>query len=251
MGSRGPTTDYYTVTHEEALAAGADNSEIGAMFFDHVGRLIHKPAQYFEAYGDQFEPYRNGVRQPDGSRRPLRFLEIGVSHGGSLQLWRKYFGPDAAVWGIDVNPACVAVDDPGLEVRIGSQDDRLFLERTVSEMGGVDIVLDDGSHIAKHQRKSFDVLFPLVSEGGIYAVEDLSTSYWPEHGGGYRRRGTFIEATKDIIDDMHSWYHIRPIKVLPAAESWVSHVSVYNGIVFFHKAPMQRPMVLKVGHESF
>jgi hypothetical protein len=150
-----------------------------------------------------------------------------------------------------MNPACAAVDDPDLEVRIGSQDDRRFLERVVGEMGGVDIVLDDGSHLAKHQRKSFEVLFPLVSEGGLYAVEDLCTSYWPDYGGGYRRPGTFIEAAKDIIDDMHSWYHGRSIRMLADAESWVSRVSVYNGIVFFHKAPLRRPMVLKVGHESF
>jgi hypothetical protein len=151
---------------------------------------------YFEAYEEHFRPYRNGLPQPDGSRRPVRILEIAVAHSGSLQLWRRYFGRDAGVWGIDVNPACAMIDDTDLEIRIGSQEDRHFLEGVVSEMGGVDIVLDDGSHIAKHQRRSFEVLFPLLSEGGLYAVEDLSTSYSSDYRGGYRRRGTFVEAVK-------------------------------------------------------
>jgi hypothetical protein len=241
----------FRATPEEALAAGAGESETGAMFFAHEGRLIHKWTQYFDAYDRQFAPYRHGFPQPDGSRRPLRFLEIGVAHGGSLQLWRRYFGPDAAIWGIDVDPRCAAIDDADLEVRIGSQGDRRFLLGVVSEMGGVDIVLDDGSHKAADQRTSFEVLFPLVSDGGLYVVEDLHTSYSQRFGGGYRRSGTFVEAAKDIIDDMHSWYHEEPAKVLPGGESGASQLSVYDSMVFVHKSARRRPMVVKVGEASF
>ena len=236
------------VTPDEARAAGAGGTEIEAMFFEHQGRQIHKWTHYFEAYEEHFGPYRNGLPQPDGSRRPVRILEIGVADGGSLQLWRRYFGPDAGVWGIDVDPACAMIDDPDVEIRIGSQDDRYFLEGVVSEMGGVDIVLDDGSHIAKHQRRSFEVLFPLLSEGGLYAVEDLHTSYWSGYEGGYRRRGTFIEVVKDVIDDMHFWHHVHPMKRLTDARSGVSQLCLYDSIVFLHKAPIRRPMDVKVGH---
>jgi hypothetical protein len=241
----------FRATREEASAAGVGKSETGALFLAHEGRQIHKWTHYFDAYDREFAPYRHGFPQSDGSRRPLRFLEIGVAHGGSLQLWRRYFGPDAAIWGVDVEPQCAAIDDPDLEVRIGSQADRRFLLGVVSEMGGVDIVLDDGSHRPADQRASFEVLFPLVSDGGLYAVEDLHASYSQRFGGGYRRSGTFIEAAKDIIDDMHAWYHEQPAKLLGSAESGASQLSVYNGIVFIHKAVRRQPMVVKVGKTSF
>jgi hypothetical protein len=51
-------------------------------------------------------------------------------------------------------------------------------------MGGIDVVIDDGSHVAEHQKISFDVLFPLVSDDGLYLCEDLHTSYWKEFQGG-------------------------------------------------------------------
>jgi hypothetical protein len=57
-------------------------------------------------------------------------------------------------------------------------------------MGGLDIVIDDGSHIASHQRKSFETLFPLLDPEGIYIVEDLPTAYFRgQFEGGVGHRG--------------------------------------------------------------
>lgn len=146
---------HFLISAEDAMAAGHDRTELGKAFFEHSGRSIFKWTHYLPAYDEQFGRFLEGFTEPDGSRRPLRMLEIGVLHGGSLQLWREYLGPEAIIFGIDVNPAVLAIDDPDLHVKIGSQDDPAFLRRVVAEMGGVDIVLDDGSHIAKHQdRKS-------------------------------------------------------------------------------------------------
>ena len=82
------------------------------------------------------------------------------------------------IFGIDVDPKCAAFDGTAV-VRIGSQDDPKFLRDVAAEMKGIDVVLDDGSHVGRHQRASFDVLFPLLSDGGIYIIEDVCTSYWP------------------------------------------------------------------------
>jgi hypothetical protein len=81
----------------------------------------------------------------------VKFLEIGIDEGGSLEVWRKYLGAQATVFGIDVNPACATRVDAPNQCRIGSQADLGFLRRIVEEMGGVDVVLDDGSHVAPHQ----------------------------------------------------------------------------------------------------
>ena len=138
--------------------------------------------------------------------KPVRFFEIGVFQGGSLRLWRDYFGPDAMLTGIDINPACRQYNGLAGQVRIGSQADPKFLISVVEEMGGLDVLLDDGSHIGQHQQVSFETLFPLLSEGGLYVIEDLHTSCWGAWGGGFRRPGTGIEFLKSCVDAMHGHY---------------------------------------------
>ena len=73
-------------------------------------------------------------------------------------------------------------------------------------MGGIDVVLDDGSHIGRHQRTSFDVLFPLLQDGGHYIIEDMHTAYWPVFEGGLKRKGTADEFLKDKLDEIHKHY---------------------------------------------
>lgn len=61
------------------------------------------------------------------------------------------------------------------------------MRSVAKQIGGIDIIIDDGSHINEHVIKSFSILFPLLNMGGIYAIEDLQTSYWDEsfgHWGG-------------------------------------------------------------------
>lgn len=167
------------------------------IFFENEGERIHKWMHYLPIYDRIFGPFRG---------TPVRFLEIGVYRGGSLKMWREFFGPDAVIFGIDIDPACAQYNGRHAQVRIGSQDDPAFLRSVVAEMGGVDVVLDDGSHVASHQRASFDALFPLLEQDGLYAIEDLHTAYWWEFEGGLRRNATAIEFLKDKIDDMHQHY---------------------------------------------
>ena len=242
----------YTTSVEDALKNGANHGELAGIFFRADGRLMHKWMHYFAAYEREFAPFREGFPLPDGSRRPLRLLEIGVFHGGSLQLWRTYFGPQASIWGVDIDPRCATVDDGDVHVRIGSQADPGFLTSVVAEMGGVDIVIDDGSHHAKHQRAAFEALFPLLSDGGLYFVEDVHTAYWFAKGGGYRRPGTFIEVAKHLVDGMHAWYYRRrPHRVARTASTTISRLTFYDSIVVVEKRLHGEPMVVKAGRPSF
>src|SRR5205814_7924687 len=140
---------------------------------------------------------------------------------------------------------CAGRVDPPNEVRIGSQDDPAFLRSVAAEMGGLDIVLDDGSHVGSHQVASFRTLFPLLREGGIYAIEDLHTSYWRDWGGGYRRKGTGIEMLKTLIDDLHQWWHEKPV-----AERNIGGIHVYDSIAFIEKAPARRPQVARAPEDG-
>ena len=231
----------------EALAA---QGRLSADYAAHQGPLIHKWHHYLPLYERYLGPYRKGFPAEGGSR-PLRFLEIGVSQGGSCVMWRRFFGPEAILAGIDIDPRCAALDGiAGVRVRIGSQTDPAFLQRVVAEMGGLDVVLDDGSHVAAHQRASLDVLFPLLSTGGVYMIEDCQTAYWPGYEGGYRREGTAIEVAKGLIDDLHHWYHPYG-QTREATRDFVTGVHFHDSIVVIDKARAPRPVHSKVGAPTF
>lgn len=174
------------------------DGELLSMFAEHTGKSVHKWHHYIPLYDKYFSRFR-------GTK--VKFLEIGVSMGGSLAMWRKYFGDDAVIYGIDINPACAAVNGIDGQVRIGSQDDSEFLKSVITEMGGVDIVLDDGSHVMNHIKKSLKTLFPLLNTDGVYFIEDLHTCYWPNHGGGYNSNENVFHMIGELVNDMHHWYH--------------------------------------------
>lgn len=164
-------------------------------FLNNRGRTIHKWKHYFPAYERHFGRFVG---------RPLTFLEIGCGEGGSLQMWKRYFGPHARIVGIDIRPECKAFEEDQIEIRTGSQSDTDFLSRLADEYGAFDIVLDDGSHVMADVQASFHFLYPRLSRTGVYMVEDLHTAYWDEYGGGLRREGTFIETCKNLIDELNA-----------------------------------------------
>jgi cephalosporin hydroxylase len=168
------------------------------LFSNNRGKLIHKWHHYIPLYDKYFSRFRG---------QPIRFLEIGVSEGGSLEMWRKYFGSAAVIYGIDIDPNCKKLEGDSFQVRIGSQDEPSFLSSVIHEMGGVDVVLDDGSHKMAHIISSLKFLYPKLSEGGLYFIEDLHAAYWPAFGGGYGSRSNFFNFLRELIDDMHQWYH--------------------------------------------
>jgi hypothetical protein len=228
--------DFGTQDADLARRRVGQPSEIADLFFASTGRLVHKWPHYLPVYERHFAPYRG---------TPVKMLEIGVSQGGSLELWRRYFGQDAVIFGIDIDPACAQRVDPPNQVRIGSQADPDFLRAVVSEMGAPDIILDDGSHIASHQRASFETLFPLLRDGGLYLIEDVHTAYWSWLEGGHRRPGTAIEFAKSLIDDMHAWYH--PERTRTNAKTEISGISFHDSLVVIEKRNHASPVHFKVG----
>ena len=204
-------------------------------YYDYSGPLIHKWNHYLPLYDRYFAPYRR-------RGTPVRMLEIGVSQGGSLQLWRGYSGETATIFGIDINPDCARFDGfNGNSVRIGSQADPNFLRKVVEEMGGLDIVLDDGSHFASHMKASFDTLFPLLSDGGLYAAEDLHTSYWRNFEGRYGSRRSFLGVCKSLIDDMHHWYHPMGQRH-EVVRNDLAAIHIHDSIVFLEKSRVTAPV---------
>lgn len=229
--------DTFQVTPEEARQLQPSNAgPIHNLFLDMPsGRGVQKWLHYLPVYDRALAPYRDCAVM----------LEIGVCYGGSLDMWRRYFGTDATIFGIDVNPECASrVAEPN-QVRIGSQADPEFLMSVVSEMGRPNIILDDGSHYGPHQFASFKTLWPQLQTGGVYIIEDLHTSYWPEMDGGVRRAGTGVDLVKTLMDDMHGWYHQEP--PILADKSEVGAIHFYDSIVVIEKVVRPPPAQLYMG----
>lgn len=199
-------------------------------------QLVHKWHHYLPLYDRYFSDWRG---------KEVRFLEIGVSKGGSLSMWRRYFGPKAIIFGIDINEACRAYDGIHGQVRIGSQDDPAFLETVVAEMGGVDIVLDDGSHMMPHVRKTLEIVFQEVSPGGIYMIEDLHTAYWPRFGGGLGEEANFFNYVRELIDDMHGWYHDGTARH-PMISNACTGLHLHDSVCVLEKGQVHEPVHSKV-----
>jgi len=120
--------------------------------------------------------------------RPLVLLEIGVgghlnpaSGGASLRMWKHYFS-NGKIYGIDLHDKSQH-NEHRIRIFQGDQSDPQFLADVIRQTGPPDIIIDDGSHRVDHVRISFDTLFPLLASDGVYVIEDLQTSYWPEFGG--------------------------------------------------------------------
>ena len=213
------------------------DGELLTLFAGNEGPIVHKWHHYLPLYDRYFGPYRG---------RPLRFLEIGVSKGGSLQLWRRYFGPEATIFGIDINPDCARFDGQAGQVRIGSQDDAGLLNAVLDEMGGVDIVLDDGSHMMAHIEASYRTLFPRLAVGGLYMIEDLHTAYWEGWGGGLNAPANYFNSLRRMVDDMHGWYHGHGA---PEGAEGIVGIHIHDSLVVLEKERVFKPVHSEMGSE--
>ena len=215
----------------------AFDGDLADTFAQNTGPVIHKWHHYIPIYDRFFKGLRG---------TPVKLLEIGVAKGGSLQMWRNYFGAEAVIFGIDIDQNCRQFDGQSGNVRIGSQDDPDFLASVIDEMGGVDVVLDDGSHQMAHVRASLMALFPRLSMPGIYMIEDLHTAYWPDWGGGPESELNFFRLVSEIIDDMHLWAHGADPRV-PGLAGAVSGIHIFDSIAVLEKSESHMPVHSRVG----
>ena len=204
-----------------------DQGFLHRYFLENSSKRLHKWIHYFDIYERHFCRFRNSS--------PVMF-EIGVFGGGSLQMWREYFGAGASIVGLDINPECKKHESDSIEVFIGSQDDPMVIQKILEKYPCIDIVLDDGSHINEHMISSFELLYERIQPNGVYMVEDTHTCYWDEYGGGLRRPGSFIEYAKGKVDEINA-IHSRNNLPVSSFTRTTDCIAVYDSVVVFEKRP--------------
>jgi hypothetical protein len=191
-------------------------------------------------YTQHYRKFLSPVR-----RRRINLLEIGVggygdprSGGASLRMWRSYF-PKGRIYGIDIDDKSFH-DERRIKTFQGSQADTDFLRTVVETIGPIDIIIDDGSHQCEHAIISFECLFPLMSERGVYAIEDVQTSYWETFGGNDQdpdRPDTIVGYFKRLIHGLN--YEERPSFTCEPSffDKNILGISFYHNLIIIEKGP--------------
>lgn len=126
---------------------------------------------YFHNYTRQYEPLLKDYRDKN-----IKYLEIGVYKGDSIKAMREYLSNSQCILGLDINDTCKEYEDKNnnIFVEIGDATKKEFITFINEKYGTFDIILDDGSHINRDIIKSFELLFPLLNDNGIYIIEDVN-----------------------------------------------------------------------------
>jgi hypothetical protein len=157
-----------------------------------------KYTNYFKIYDKLFGEYRN---------KKIIFVEIGVFSGGSLFMWRNFFGNKARIVGIDLDPNAKKFEKYGFEIFIGDQSKREFWNKFFKKVGKVDIILDDGGHTNYQQIMTTNCCIPMIRDNGKLVIEDVHTSFIKKKWYNPSKY-SFINYSKKIIEDINTRFPV-------------------------------------------
>lgn len=227
----------YVADHVNKWITKMGDGHLHRWFLNNGDKIAHKWLHYFDIYERHLRRFRG---------QDAVVLEIGVGSGGSLQMWRDYFGPRTTIIGLDIDPQCKQHEAEGIEIVIGSQADTAILDEIMRRHPKINIVLDDGSHVMSDMIATFEHLYPRIDVDGLYLVEDLHTCYWEEYGGGLRRQGSFIELIKERIDDINAM-HARGAMPVSEFTRSTDSMAIYDSVVVFEKRRQGRRQAIMTG----
>ena len=130
-----------------------------------TGRGVWKWRHYLPAYERHLAKFRG---------QEVHILEIGVYSGGSLQMWKEYFGDKARIYGVDIEGVCRRYEDDQTQIFIGDQADKNFWKQVLKQVPRLDVVIDDGGHETEQQIATLEALLPNLAPGGVFICEDLN-----------------------------------------------------------------------------
>jgi len=185
-----------------------------------------KLAHYFDLYWKHF------AHKADDK---VKILEIGVRSGGSLLCWDTVFS-NSSIYGVDVNPKCKDLEKHGFKIFIGDQGNLKFWDNFNTEVGGLDIVVDDGSHINDDIIKTFDKLYPKMNPGGVYFIEDVSSMRLYDDFKKYVNQ-TFKPDNLNQNDKMGISFYNRVIVIEKMSKDY-SVGTVHSGTIHEHSLPV-------------
>jgi hypothetical protein len=156
------------------------------------GHGIWKWHHYFDIYHRHFAKFIG---------QKVNILEIGIYSGGSLGMWRSYFGPKSHIFGVDIEEACKCYENEYTSVFIGDQGARDFWSEFRKNASPIDILIDDGGHHPEQQRITMEEMLPYLSPGGVYVCEDI-------HG----KWNDFAAYVTSFVDELNHFGELNPFQ---------------------------------------
>ena len=150
-------------------------------------------------YDEAFAPYKD---------KNIALLELGISYGASLVLWREYFKNAKFIAGVDNRPEVVMEQYRDLDGISYFYEDAYDPE-IKKKLPKMNIIIDDGSHHIEDQLKALDIYYPLLIKGGLYVVEDIQQQLYPD------AREQFITKVESLTHSSYQWLDLRHIKARP------------------------------------
>lgn len=162
---------WQSVPHQENLSHPKGNplmrelNPLTEFFNSHTeGKGVWKWMHYFDIYHHHFKKFVG---------QEVCIVEVGIYSGGSLEMWKSYFGPKCRIYGIDIEEACRVYEDENVKIFIGDQADREFWRKFKSEVPKIDILIDDGGHYPEQQIITLEEMLPHLRPNGVYLCEDV------------------------------------------------------------------------------
>lgn len=189
--------------------------------YDSIPYLSIKYDSYFPAYEALLQKYVG---------QEITLVEVGVFNGGSLFMWREFFGSKARIIGIDLNPDALEWEKHGFEIYIGDQSSETFWTELFQNIGKIDVLIDDGGHTNCQQIVTSHYAIQNINDGGLLIVEDVHTNYFREFGNPSRY--SFVNFAHRIVDGVNSRsYSLR--RTYARYTSRVYSVSFFESMVAF------------------
>jgi hypothetical protein len=229
----GFSRSYTDTVHPAADSVASSTNPLWEYFQNHhEGHGIVKWEHYFDIYHRHFARFIG---------HQVNVLEIGIYRGGSLEMWRSYFGEQSHIYGVDIEPACKAFEADHISVLIGDQADRTFWSSFRKSVEGIDILIDDGGHTPEQQQITLEEMLPNLRPGGVYLCEDVH--------GCFNRFSAFAAG---LVHDLNGLKHIPGSQLESSLSPFQSsihsiHFYPYLVVIEKHRVPPAKLLASKRG----
>jgi hypothetical protein len=205
-----------TASQEADVSLSSSTNPLWDYLQNHkVGHGIWKWEHYFDIYHRYFSRFIG---------QEVNVMEVGIYSGGSLEMWRSYFGDKSHIYGVDIEEACKVYENDHISVFIGDQADRAFWSTFKKSVDGIDIIIDDGGHTLEQQQTTLEEMLPYLRPGGVYLCEDVHGTF-----------NTFSAFATGLVNELNSFNSISSPLLPTHFQSKIHSIHFYPYVVIIEK----------------